>query len=191
MRSIRLLGLLLALVAAPSAAQDNVEAAWAALAHDGVALIRHGEAPGPAGDPPGFRLDDCATQRNLSDAGRAQAAALGETIRRHAIAIGRVFSSQWCRTRETAALLALGPVEPLPVLDNLFGRRDAAADQTRAVRAVIAAWRGPGALVMVTHGVNILPFAGFNPAEAELVVVEPRPESGDGLRVVGRIPPPR
>jgi hypothetical protein len=55
-------------------------AAWAALRHGGhVALMRHAEAPGGAGDPPGFRLDDCSMQRNLSAKGRTDAQAVGPT----------------------------------------------------------------------------------------------------------------
>ena len=65
------------LVAVAARAQDT-DAAWRALAGDGaVALIRHAKAPGPSPDPPGARRADCATQRNLSPAGRAQAAKLG------------------------------------------------------------------------------------------------------------------
>jgi hypothetical protein len=60
--------------AADIASADEAEA-WTAL-HAGrhVALMRHTDAPGGAGDPPGFRVDDCATQRNLSAKGRADAA---------------------------------------------------------------------------------------------------------------------
>src|SRR4030095_8780323 len=62
----------ISLAAANAAAQDS-GAAWAALAKGGhVVLIRHANAPGTA-DPPGVRADDCKTQRNLDDLGRAQA----------------------------------------------------------------------------------------------------------------------
>jgi hypothetical protein len=55
---------------------DNADAAWRALAGDGaVALVRHAQAPSP--DPPGFRIEECATERYLSAESRAQAARLG------------------------------------------------------------------------------------------------------------------
>jgi hypothetical protein len=62
--------------------------AWAALrAGRHVALMRHTDAPGSAGDPPGFRLDDCATQRNLSVKGRADAATIGARLKSEGIAV--------------------------------------------------------------------------------------------------------
>ena len=76
----------------PSAADST--ALWDALRSEGhVALLRHAIAPG-TGDPPTFVLDDCSTQRNLSDAGRDQAARIGESFRANGIATAQVFSSQ-------------------------------------------------------------------------------------------------
>ena len=76
---------------------------WDQLRRGGnVILIRHGSTlPGP-GDPPGFRLDDCSTQRNLSDAGRDEARRIGERLKRERVPIGEVYTSPWCRCRETA-----------------------------------------------------------------------------------------
>jgi hypothetical protein len=79
--------------AADIANADEAEA-WTAL-HAGrhVALMRHTDAPGGAGDPPGFRVDDCATQRNLSAKGRADAARIGARLRSEGIAVERILSS--------------------------------------------------------------------------------------------------
>src|SRR5262245_7996218 len=84
---------------------------WSAL-RDGshLALMRHALAPGNY-DPPGFRLGDCTTQRNLSDEGRAQARKAGDLFRANAISAARVFSSQWCRCIDTATLLGFGNVK--------------------------------------------------------------------------------
>ena len=86
------------LMAAPGLAGDSSDEAWAALAKGGhVALIRHGNAPpGYGGDPPGFRFDDCQTQRNLDDAGREQARVLGEAFRKHGVRVDRIVSSPMC-----------------------------------------------------------------------------------------------
>jgi len=94
-------------------AADDSKEAWAALVTGGhVALIRHGNAPpGYGGDPPGFKIDDCKTQRNLDELGREQARALGETFRKHGVRVDRILSSPWCRCLETARLMAVGPVE--------------------------------------------------------------------------------
>ena len=102
------LGLLLPIAAA--CAETDEAALWAALREGGhVALMRHAIAPG-VGDPAGFRLDDCTTQRKLSAQGRAQARAIGERFRANGIATAAVFSSQWCRCLDTARELALGEV---------------------------------------------------------------------------------
>src|SRR5262245_44231226 len=92
---------------------DDAKDAWAALAAGGhVALIRHGNAPpGFGGDPPGFRFDDCATQRNLDDKGREQGKTLGESFRSHGVRVDRVLSSPVCRCMDTASLMAVGQVE--------------------------------------------------------------------------------
>ncbi|MEH2563546.1 hypothetical protein V1289_003173 [Bradyrhizobium sp. AZCC 2289] len=88
--------------AADIASADEAEA-WTAL-HAGrhVALMRHTDAPGGAGDPPGFRVDDCATQRNLSAKGRADAARIGARLRSEGIAVERILSSPWCSCMDTA-----------------------------------------------------------------------------------------
>ena len=150
--------------------------------------MRHEASSGGAGDPPGFRLEDCATQRNLTDKGRANAVAAGERIRAQKVPVGKVLSSQWCRCRDTAALLALGPVETAATFNNAYNLRDRRGELTKGARAVIAAWKGPGVLVVVTHGANILPLTGFQPAEGEMVVVEPDMAADGRLRVIGRIP---
>jgi hypothetical protein len=176
--------------AAATAAEDAAaERAWAALREGrAVAVMRHVSAPG-TGDPPGFRLGDCATQRNLSAAGRDEARAIGRAFRAHGIAAADIYSSQWCRCLETAELLGLGPVEPLPALNSFFrdrGRRD---EQTAALRAVILERGNDGRpRVFVTHQVNVTALTGVYPRSGQVVVVEP---AGDGtLRVVGSIPPP-
>ncbi len=161
------------------------EAAWAALARPGaVVLIRHARAPG-TGDPAGFRLGECATQRNLSAEGRAQARRLGEALRTRGVRIERVLTSQWCRALDTAKL-AFGSAEPFPPLNSFFADRAGEAEQVAAARGAIAGWRGEGALVMVTHQVNITALTGVFPREGELVIVRAGPE---GVRVEARLQP--
>ncbi len=169
------------------AADDNA-LAWAALRGDGrVALIRHASAPGPSGDPKNLRLDDCKTQRNLSEQGRAQARALGDLFRAQHVKIGKVVSSQWCRTRQTAELMNIGPVEEAPTFNNAFVLSERRAELTEGAREAIAAWRGPGTLVVATHGANILALLGVSPAEGEVVVVVPDPANAQKMRLIGRI----
>ena len=187
-----LTGLVILLVIAPALAAEESKEAWDALVGGGhVALIRHGNAPGPSlgqgGDPPGFRIDDCRTQRNLDEIGRGQAKALGEAFRQHGVRVDRIQSSPWCRCLETADLMAVGKVERSWALVPATDRNPNAPAALRALKEMVANWRGPGTLVLVTHGLTIRAMTGIVPSQAEIVVLKPAPGSGSGAHVVGRI----
>jgi phosphohistidine phosphatase SixA len=181
-RLLILLGLLW-----PAAAQAD-EALWALLRGGGqVLFIRHASTTPGVGDPEDFRLGDCATQRNLSEAGRAEARRLGELFRRHGVPIEKVVSSPWCRCIETAEL-AFGRVdEKWSPLSNLFGRSPNAEKQVQAMRPRVAGYRGRGNLVFVSHGSTALALTGASPQQAEAIVLTPTPGS---FRIAGRIAPP-
>jgi phosphohistidine phosphatase SixA len=181
--------LAVSLMIVPAASAD--EKAWAALAAGGhIALIRHANAPpGYGGDPPGFRLDDCRTQRNLDDDGRAQGKALGEAFRSHGVRVDRVVSSPVCRCMDTATLMSVGQIESSSAL--LPDRNPGGGERLRELKEMASSWRGGGTLVLVTHGFTIQPLIGFIPNQAEVVVLRPTPGSASGVHVVGRIPPPR
>jgi phosphohistidine phosphatase SixA len=183
---LALLALLPAWAAAAQAvAQDAV--VWAALRNGGIVLFRHAEAPG-VGDPATFKLGDCATQRNLNERGRDQARLSGEQLRRQDVRVGAVWTSQWCRARDTARLMELGPVQEEPAFNSFFGERSDEPAQTAAARRKLLAWRGPGALVVVTHQVNITALTGRGLASAQGIVLR---RVGERLEVVGEIAPPR
>ena len=139
---------------APAAAADSVSPAE--LAQPGrLLMLRHALAPG-TGDPPGFRLEDCSTQRQLDDTGRAQARALGERLAGAGVSGARVYSSQWCRCLETARLLGLGEVQALPALNSFFGRPQQRESTLQALRDFIAQLPVDGPpVVLVTHQVTI------------------------------------
>ena len=167
----------LGLVFAPTPGAADERDLWAGLrAGTHVALLRHALAPG-TGDPASFTLGDCTTQRNLSEEGRAQARRIGARFRTNGIGSAAVFTSQWCRCRDTAALLGLGPVEDLPLLNSFFQNRGNREAQTNGLAAWLAA-RPPGApLVLVTHQVNITALTGVFPASGEMVILR-RDNSG-------------
>jgi phosphohistidine phosphatase SixA len=185
---LRALGLALACALAPplARAEPGPEALWARLREGGlVVLIRHAAAPGTY-DPPGFRLGDCATQRNLSAAGRDQARRLGEALRARGVDVAAVRSSRWCRARDTAEL-AFGRHDPWPALDSTAGaERGDVSRRVAELGEAIAAWRGPGTLALVTHQFVISELAGRGVAEGELVVVAPR---AGGFTVLGALTP--
>jgi broad specificity phosphatase PhoE len=153
-----------------------------------VVALRHALAPG-TGDPAGFVLGDCTTQRNLDDRGRAQARAMGERLRAAGLNDAAVFFSRWCRCLETARLLGLAPVTPLPALDSFFGRRSDGPARTAALRAFLAE-QGPNGppLVLVTHQVNISALVGRGTRSGEGVVLV-RQADGD-LEALAALPPP-
>jgi phosphohistidine phosphatase SixA len=181
-----ILTILLAVCTAPDIASADQAEAWTALrAGRHVALMRHADAPGGVGDPPGFRIDDCATQRNLSTKGRADAARIGARLRSEGIAVERILSSPWCRCMDTATLLELGPVEAEPTFGNVVVLRDQREPLIAGARAVIDKWTGRGILLVVTHGANIGALTGISPASGEIVVV--RKGSGGSSEPVGRL----
>jgi broad specificity phosphatase PhoE len=135
-----------------------------------VILMRHAATTPGTGDPDGFVLDQCGTQRNLSDAGRRDAARIGAAFVRLGIPVADVFSSRWCRCLDTAQL-AFGRATPAPVLDSMFGDdANAKARKLRAAQAWLATLRATGNLVLVTHDVNIRALAGPYVEQGAMVV---------------------
>jgi len=181
-------GLLLLAAPALAASGQADEGLWRRLAAGGqVVLLRHATTTPGVGDPTGFRLDDCATQRNLTEAGRAEARRIGAAFKARAVPVERVLSSPWCRCLETARL-AFGSAEAWEPLSSLFADRTRQAEQTRAFRALAGEQRVGGNRILVTHGANIVTFVGVSPAMAEMVIVTPQ---GDGtFTVAGRLPAP-
>lgn len=160
--AILLPGLLPGLLAGAARADNPADGPLERLRAGGHALmLRHALAPG-TGDPAGFRLDDCATQRTLDAAGRDQARAIGKALRAAGITRAAVFSSQWCRCLETAELLELGPVTELPALNSFFGpNRDRRPARMAALRAFLAERPVDGPpVVLVTHQVTITALTG-------------------------------
>lgn len=189
MRRIRfaILAILFGFCTAADGAVAGEAEAWTALrAGRHVALMRHTDAPGGLGDPPGFRVDDCATQRNLSARGRADAATIGARLKSEGIAVEKVLSSPWCRCMETATLLDLGPVTAAPTFGNVVVLRDQRESLTSGGRAVIDQWTGSGILLVVTHGANIAALTGISPASGEIVVVQ-KGSGGNSSESVGRL----
>jgi phosphohistidine phosphatase SixA len=156
--------------AAGSAEQDRLVQA---LRGGGlVVLIRHSATAPGVGDPPGFRMDDCPTQRNLIDAGRAQAERIGQWFRQHGIEPTSLRASPWCRTRETATL-AFGRSDDWPALSNLLGDRSRQKEHAKEVLDAIARIGANDVLVLVSHGVTIDAFIGEYLQQGEMVVVRP------------------
>lgn len=157
----------------PASAADDADSARlvAQLRRGGnIILMRHAATVPGIGDPDGFVLTQCATQRNLSDKGRGDAARIGAAFVRLGIPVNEVLSSRWCRCLDTARLV-FGRVEPAPMLDSMFRADD--SDTARQLQDV-ASWlrrrQGGGNVVMVTHDVNIQALARRVLRQGEMVV---------------------
>lgn len=156
-----------------------------------VILIRHTATEPGLGDPSNFTLDDCSTQRNLSEKGRDQARQLGTWFVSQGIPVGDVRTSQWCRCVDTAQL-AFGDrhaITPWTPINSFFGDR---SEEPRMTRAALASLSSPvtGNRVWITHQVNITALTGVFPSMGEMVVAR-AVEGADGytLEPVGRLMP--
>lgn len=149
------------------------EGAWRTIVAGGCAIVlRHARTTPGIGDPPGFRLEDCSTQRNLSDAGRAQARRFGAELDRRGIRIDEVRSSRWCRCLDTARLaFPRHEIEALEALDSFFADSSTRGAQTGALRDYLGALPATRRAVLVTHMVNITALTGASPAMGEALVV--------------------
>lgn len=176
------LGLVL-LGVAPAATDEPL---WTLLKGGGqVVMIRHATAPGTF-DPPGMRLDDCATQRNLDEYGRDEARRIGAAFRARAIPVDKVLSSRWCRCMDTARL-AFGRAEHWEPIDGARPGTELEARRTVQVRALASKPFTGGNIVLVTHNFNIRALTGLSTISGEMVVLTPG--GNDTFTIAGRLAP--
>jgi phosphohistidine phosphatase SixA len=156
-----------------------------------VLLMRHADAPG-IGDPPGYRLDQCSTQRNLGEVGRQQSVLIGRWLTAQGVSTPKIFSSAWCRCMDTAGLLALGAVSVESSLNSFFDDMSLANPQTAALQRFITAslkTHPKQPLILVTHHVNIQALTGRAVSVGDIVLVRVKP---DGSHVSHQVfPSPR
>lgn len=182
------IGVLLCLVApwSTTSAQTD-EQLWTLLKSGGqVILMRHAITTPGAGDPAGMRLDDCSTQRNLTDEGRQHARRIGDAFRARGVNLGPVLASPWCRCIETARL-AFGKAEAWQPLANLFGRSGNEDKQVAELRAFVSQTRQAN-VALVSHGSTIVALTGVSLGTGEMVIVTPK-GSGE-FAVIGRLAVP-
>lgn len=175
-----------ALVQSTASAADG---GWSSLASGSrIVFIRHAVTEAGIGDPPGFQLGDCGTQRNLSSQGRADAKLIGDEFRRRKIVVDEVLSSRWCRCIDTA-VLAFGQPKQTRMLDSMFNDRSKPDEEKiREVQAYAGQRKGAGHVVFVTHAQNIQALTGVSPATGEIIVTE---FVAGKFKVIARIDPPR
>ena len=172
MNSHKLLALLLSFLATATTCASELSQKLEST--DYVLLMRHTRAPG-VGDPANYSLNDCQSQRNLSIEGRKQAVIVGNWLRKQNVKLVDVYSSEWCRCKDTAELLNFGPYKIEPSLASFFDEMHEAKERTKQLESFIARQvktKGNKALILVTHHVNIFEFMGENIASGDMVLAK-------------------
>ena len=171
-----LLASAIVLMVLPTAHATDNAALWRAIrSGEAFAILRHELAPG-IGDPNNFQIGNCTTQRILSDTGRKQATTTGERFRENGINRADVYSSQWCRCRETAKLLGLGNVLELPALNSFYENYEKRTPHTQQLKEWLDARNSSAPLVLVSHQVNIRALTGEPTRSGEIVVAQILPD---------------
>ena len=144
-------------------------------------FIRHAYAPG-GGDPDNFDINDCSTQRNLSESGRKQSKEIRKIFNENKIPIDFVISSEWCRCKETA-LIAFNNFETKNFLNSFFSEKFAKNEkkQMMSLKKFVNNWKGSKNLVLVTHYVVISKVLNYTPRSGEIVI------SDKNFRIIGSI----
>jgi phosphohistidine phosphatase SixA len=139
-----------------------------------VLLMRHADAPG-YGDPIGYRIDQCSTQRNLGDFGKNQAVLIGEWLKKQGITSAELISSPWCRCIDTAKLLGKGPVQISTVIGSFFDDMSLEKQQTKQLEQLIQnklSDNNTTPVILVTHHVNIQAYTGKVVNVGDMVLVK-------------------
>tara|TARA_B100001989_G_scaffold45405_1_gene28750 strand:+ start:620 stop:1177 length:558 start_codon:yes stop_codon:yes gene_type:complete len=146
-----------------------------------IIFIRHAYAPG-SGDPDNFNLNDCSTQRNLSEEGREQAKLIGKFFRENHIKVDKVLSSEWCRCKETAKI-AFRNFSTNSFLNSFYNPLFAKNrnKQVKELNNYIETLKTNGNLILVTHYVLISEVLNYNPSSGEIVV------SDKNFNVIGNV----
>ena len=145
------------------------------LAQEGnkIILIRHSLAPG-GGDPPGFKINDCKTQRNLNLTGIKQSKKIGKLFKQNKVPVDQVLSSQWCRCKDTAKY-AFGNYKKFTALNSTFqspyNRNE--GKQLKELYNFVKKWDGKGKnLILITHYSIITAVTTAVPSSGEIVIAD-------------------
>jgi len=135
-------------------------------------FIRHAYAPG-SGDPDGFDLSKCVSQRNLNIEGIKQSKHIGHFFKKNEILISKVLSSEWCRCKQTAEI-AFNNYETKSFLNSFFSQEFShnKFNQIKELKEYIINWDGKKNLIFVTHYVVILEVLNLSVSSGEIIVTD-------------------
>ena len=146
-------------------------------------FIRHAYAPG-GGDPENFNIYDCSTQRNLSESGRIQSKKIGNFFKENKIKIKNVYSSEWCRCKETASL-AFKSFKTKTFLNSFFSSKFAhkKKSQIKDFQKFLNNWDKKNNLIFITHYVVISEILDYPSSSGEIVVSDKNLKIIDTLQI--------
>ena len=170
MKFIKFLLLIFITINSPVKADLNQNMIYELKQGGKLIFIRHAYAPG-GGDPINFDINKCSTQRNLSDSGRKQATEIGSFFKKNNIQVDKVYSSEWCRCKETA-LFAFNEFETKNFLNSFFSPKFAKNkdSQIEKLKEFINNWDGKNNIIFVTHYVVISEILNYAPSSGEIVI---------------------
>ena len=170
MKFIKFLLLIFITINSPVKADLNQNMIYELKQGGKLIFIRHAYAPG-GGDPINFDINKCSTQRNLSDSGRNQASEIGSFFKNNNILVDKVYSSEWCRCKETA-LIAFKEFETKNFLNSFFSSKFTKnkVSQIEKLKEFINNWDGKNNVIFVTHYVVISEILNYAPSSGEIVI---------------------
>jgi broad specificity phosphatase PhoE len=170
MKFIKFLLLIFITINSPVKADLNQNMIYELKQGGKLIFIRHAYAPG-GGDPINFDINKCSTQRNLSDSGRNQASEIGSFFKNNNILVDKVYSSEWCRCKETA-LIAFKEFETKNFLNSFFSSKFTKnkESQIEKLKEFINNWDGKNNVIFVTHYVVISEILNYAPSSGEIVI---------------------
>jgi len=146
-----------------------------------IIFIRHSYAPG-TGDPVNFLIRDCSTQRNLNKKGIQQSKTIGKFFKDNQIPIDKIFSSEWCRCKDTA-FYAFKNYKTNSLLNSFYDDKfkHNKDKQIKDIKKLIKNWKSKKNLILITHYVVIWELINLNSKSGEIIVLDTK------FNVIGRL----
>ena len=151
--------------------------------NNNIIFIRHSLAPG-SGDPENIDLKDCKTQRNLNSEGIKQSKKIGNFFKKNNIKVEHVFSSEWCRCKDTA-YHAFENFKTFDALNSFYSEKfyKNKNNQIKKLKKFISDWDSVSNLVLVTHYVVILEIFGIGAGSGEIIISNKKYEIKDRIEI--------
>ena len=148
-----------------------------------VFFMRHALAPG-FGDPENFKLDDCSTQRNLSNDGIDQARKISNEFTKYDVKFTKVYSSYWCRCYETVKSMGLKNYQLHSGLNSFYQNHVSKKEVMKDLNNLISSLdKKQGPYLFVTHYVVIGSYTKIFPDSGGIVVHDLNSKSNHELQL--------